>query len=851
MKSTFAHRLMVLLSRLALISWLLITSVAVPRASFSAPQATTWYVAPSGSDLNDCLSVNTACEHIQTAINRSSSGDTIIIAAGTYFETLEISDKSLTLTGQGAATTIIDGLQQGTVLSILANTPCVVNIFGLTLRNGQSSIPGGGISAESKVSLTVLDTNIINNTAAYGGGLFNQGQLSLNNVLLNNNQATSPDISEGGGIWNTGTGELNGVTLVNNVASRGGGISNLNVMTITTSVIGNNRAVGSYGGGIYNHGGASQLTLLDSTVSGNRAIGTNGGGVYNDNIFISSGTIFSGNLAISHGGGVFNSASGKVTFSNGTLRNNTAQADEGGALFNAGTATFDNTAINNNLAGAGGGVYNAGGAQLTIETSNIGPNTAANQTGGGINNLGSLTMLQSALVYNTASVAPGGGLYNAGTAELTNVTISDNTATGGGGLQNDGGTVQIKFSTISNNTGAPALNNTSSTVTIANSILTQNIGTVCGGIITSQGYNLESGNTCVFTATGDLTNTAPLLGSLRNNGGPTPTMTLLPDSPAIDAGDTIDCPATDQRGVPRPLDGDEDGNARCDIGAVELSNVSVSDVTIDGPARISVDTSATFIATVIPISATQPITYVWEATDFAPVIHGGGISNTHNFTWSVPGAKTLTVTASNATGVATNTYSVLIGMPPNTIKIEGPTTGQVNSTYAFTAAVNPLTVTQPITYVWEATDLAPVIHIGGISTTHSFAWSVSGTKAITVTASNATGVATSTYSILIGVPPNTVKVEGPVTGLVNSTYAFTAAVNPLTVTQPITYVWSTSDHSSLTTTNGITDTIVLSWTTYATHVVTVTVSNGFGISLPTTRTIAIEPCRIYLPLILR
>lgn len=569
MKSTFSQRLIVRLIQLSLLGGLLVMLAGVPRASFSAPEATTYYVASTGSDLNDCLTANTACEHVQAAIIRSSSGDTVNIIAGTYFETLEIRDKSLTLTGQGAATTIIDGLQQGTVLSIFANTSCDINISGLTLQNGQASNPGGGISTETKVSLTVLDTNIINNTAAYGGGLFNQGRLSLNNVLLDGNQATSPDISEGGAIWNTGTGELNGVTLINNVASRGGGISNLNVMTITASVIGNNRVVGNYGGGIYNRGSSSKLTLLNSTVSGNRAIGTDGGGVYNDNIFISSGTIFSGNLAISQGGGIFNSASGKVTFSNGTLHDNTAQADEGGGLFNAGTATFNDTSMNNNLAGSGGGVYNAGGAQLTIETSNIGPNTAANQTGGGIDNLGTLTMLQSALVNNTASVAPGGGLHNAGTAALTDVTISDNTATGGGGIQNDGGTMQIKFSTISNNTGTPALNNASGNVNVANSILAQSAGAACGGAIASGTHNIDSGTSCGFVPGNlDLSNTNAQLGPLQDNGGNSLTRAIAFNSLARDSAANCPPPNSDQRDVIRPQ-----GNA-CDRGAYEVVGYS-------------------------------------------------------------------------------------------------------------------------------------------------------------------------------------------------------------------------------------------------------------------------------------
>ncbi len=52
---------------------------------------------------------------------------------------------------------------------------------------------------------------------------------------------------------------------------------------------------------------------------------------------------------------------------------------------------------------------------------------------------------------------------------------------------------------------------------------------------------------CLPLLTGD-----PQLGPLAANGGPTLTMALLPGSPAIDAGDDANCPATDQRGVTRP-----------------------------------------------------------------------------------------------------------------------------------------------------------------------------------------------------------------------------------------------------------------------------------------------------------
>ncbi len=112
-------------------------------------------------------------------------------------------------------------------------------------------------------------------------------------------------------------------------------------------------------------------------------------------------------------------------------------------------------------------------------------------------------------------------------------------------------------------------NSIGSTFSIGNSILT-----TCEGYspITSLGHNLSS--SCNLAAPGDITSTNFLLAPLGNYGGPTPTFNLLPGSPAIDAGDNSMCPATDQRGVARPIDGNKDGVATCDIGAVEFFSVT-------------------------------------------------------------------------------------------------------------------------------------------------------------------------------------------------------------------------------------------------------------------------------------
>ena len=121
-------------------------------------------------------------------------------------------------------------------------------------------------------------------------------------------------------------------------------------------------------------------------------------------------------------------------------------------------------------------------------------------------------------------------------------------------------------------------------MSLTNSVLALNgnnqpaadIGLDCTGPVSSLGYTyLQQPAGCDFTAaTGDITGGDPQLG---RHGGSTMTMVPLPGSPLIDHGSpasvggvTADaCSRRDQRGRHRPIDGDGDAIARCDIGAVE------------------------------------------------------------------------------------------------------------------------------------------------------------------------------------------------------------------------------------------------------------------------------------------
>lgn len=117
--------------------------------------------------------------------------------------------------------------------------------------------------------------------------------------------------------------------------------------------------------------------------------------------------------------------------------------------------------------------------------------------------------------------------------------------------------------TSTNNSIAVDIESQNDQVTFKNTIVAFNAPNNCQGTITSLGYNIDSGTTLGFAATGDLSNTDPRLGPLQNNGGAT--LTMMPETGSVAVGriPPANCPPTDQRGVARPQ------GPRCDIGSVE------------------------------------------------------------------------------------------------------------------------------------------------------------------------------------------------------------------------------------------------------------------------------------------
>jgi parallel beta-helix repeat protein len=293
---------------------------------------------------------------------------------------LELTHGNDTITGP-ANGVIVSGNHANRVLQVDAGV--TASISGMTLAGGKTSGYGGGLLNNGTV--TLANCTVSDNSARIGGGLYNNGTATLTNSKVSGN--TSQFSS--GGLYNNRTLALTNCTVSGNSAQRSGGGLDSNAYGSTLALTGCTVSgnFGHYGGGVYSNG---TLALTNCTVSGNAA-SVNGGGVY---VNRGTGTLtnctVSGNTAGNYGGGL-NFYYGSATLTNCTVSGNTA-ANGGGGLyaFNNyysvfGALTLTNTIVagntntsaaasditgsaagTNNLIGTGGsgGLVNGAGGNL-------------------------------------------------------------------------------------------------------------------------------------------------------------------------------------------------------------------------------------------------------------------------------------------------------------------------------------------------------------------------------------------------------------------------------------------------------------------------------------------------------
>ncbi|NJP07714.1 MAG: hypothetical protein HC837_19900 [Chloroflexaceae bacterium] len=173
--------------------------------------------------------------------------------------------------------------------------------------------------------------------------------------------------------------------------------------------------------------------------------------------------------------------------------------------------------------------------------------------------------------------------------------------------------------------------------------------------------------------------------------------------------------------------------------------------------------------------------------------------------------------------------------------IDGPHAGGVEQTYPFTLTVTSF-ITDPKTpliYTWYA-DGDPAMQAPSVNTTYSLSttigmsWDQPGTHTITATARHATGTITATKRVTISIPPNNLRISGPLTGTTGADYDFVAMVSPGDATTPITYSWKVHSDQSLqrqfvtTRTASLSDTFRMVWETSGVQVITLTAANPGG-----------------------
>lgn len=286
----------------------------------------------------------------------------------------------------------------------------------------------------------------------------------------------------------------------------------------------------------------------------------------------------------------------------------------GGSIFvNQGTLVLDRiSAVNNQSFGSGGVVYLYLGSNHRIMNSTFAYNTALS-CGAFYNDRGTLTVVNSTFTNNNVN-SLGGAFCTDGTTRVRHITVSGNSAELGGGLFFGMGVFNFANSIIAGNTvskGYPEM-------------MIDNNGLEMGGnnIVGDSSGDAQDTGVPITYPQSDILNTAPLLGPLQYNGGPTMTRALLMGSPAIDAGNNARAQdphnntplLTDQRGFHRIV------NSTVDIGAYERSSDPVDpDANFVTPFDYDGDGKA-------DISTFRPAAGVWHLLNshlgYSPIVWG-------------------------------------------------------------------------------------------------------------------------------------------------------------------------------------------------------------------------------------
>lgn len=350
---------------------------------------------------------------IQSAINASASGDTIVVAAGTYFETLDTGTKSLTLRAPaGPLATIVDAANTGRVLKMSAASTVEGFTFtrgrspdGVPTSAGQDGEDGGGILMDGPTVGTTYNIRgcIVLNCAAGNGVNYTQGNLFI--------FVTTPgDGGDGGGIAVRTYGNVNidRCIVFGNVSGTASTAPGSSVNPSST------RGEHGRGGGIYVGDGTSgTVTISNTLVYGNTATSMSP-------ISLSPPNPDGGGIGVGTSIAAFISGA-PIRITNSTIVGNFCYPGQCGGI----ATLWSNTIIRNCIVASNTGVQiGANGNQpLASATTNVPMVTYCDVFPGGapgIGNVGMNPLLDAASDYRLLPTSP---CINAGTTPLISLTV--------------------------------------------------------------------------------------------------------------------------------------------------------------------------------------------------------------------------------------------------------------------------------------------------------------------------------------------------------------------------------------------------------------------------------------------
>jgi parallel beta-helix repeat protein len=558
---------------------------------------------------------------------------------------------------------------------VTAGTPSIdrtARLEGFTIRGGNSSSPGAGISVMG-ASPTISNCVITENTGDYAAGVIIA--IPGADVLISHSRIIANTASSNaGGIQVTSEANLELVqseVLGNTAGSWAGGILGTGNATISIqdSLIQQNSA--SYGSGLMMNGAAG-FSLLDSRVITNTA-GSAAAVYVSETGYEIRGSTIAGNVAAGNVGIVIRADSDGSIIDN-LIQHNRATANIGGAITveNATAAISGNQIISNTVEDqSGAGVYVTGASAVEIRGNTIARNRATGGAGIAVGTGAEAVIEDNVIEDNRAMLHAGGGIsiWAGGTAQIGQNWIAGNT---GGGVD-IAGTASLENNMIvrsSQNTEHP--DGQGQVRIVSGEAVTLTNNTIAGN---GAGYGVE------IRATGSLSLTNNLVVDhsygLYSDGATTPWLahndvwdnaiadyygldrgatdiSADPDfvdlagddyhlgtcSAAVDAGTNVDAPPVDYDGDVRPVDGHGTGSAVTDIGADERQTVTAP---LPQAAFSYVTDGWDVISTNESLDA---VSYAWDFGD------GVGTSTEVDptYTYSRSGPFTVTLTASCSFG---------------------------------------------------------------------------------------------------------------------------------------------------------------------------------------------------------